>query len=217
MKKVLRWLLVTIGIIALGVSYLVIFHSYQGENFIEVSSNSSIQSLPIKPDANQNAISNKNEIAKEARDLVGTFYDPLKGGQYNIGGKFGFIVCIDVPRIAYGHAGISIADLLQQDYKENPEHYNTEDGMNTPDTPFFFRRVRNVYDFAKGNDLLIEKAKTPEIGDIVFYGKYHATFVTEVYKDGTYDEVEAHPKLIFVQEHKKKEWVPRDVARILGK
>jgi uncharacterized protein YijF (DUF1287 family) len=215
MKKLIKRAAIVLAIPLLILIYLLIFHSYKGDEFTTASAGSSTLDLPLQPDINQNGISNKDEISEEGRKLVGTLYDPLKGSIYNIGGKMGFIVCIDVPRIAYGHAGISLTNLLAEDYKNNPEHYDTEGGINTPETPFFFRRVRNVYDFAKGNDLLIEKAKTPEVGDIVFYGRYHATLVTAVHEDGTYDEVEAHPKLIFVKEHKNKEWIPRDVARIL--
>ncbi|TFB24264.1 DUF1287 domain-containing protein [Filobacillus milosensis] len=215
MKKIHKIIFAGTGIMTLGLLYLFSFHSYHGESFVDASSSSSTDNLPINTDANQNGISNKEEISNEASQLVGTLYDPLKGGIYNVGGKLGFIVCIDVPRIAYGHAGISLADLLEQDYQRSPEHYDAEGGINTPETPFFFRRVRNVYDFAKGNDLLIEEVETPEVGDIVFYGQYHATLVTAVHEDGTYNEVEAHPKLIVVKEHKNKKWIPRDVARIL--
>ncbi|HEX7064178.1 MAG TPA: DUF1287 domain-containing protein, partial [Bacillales bacterium] len=151
----------------------------------------------------------------KAESLVGTLYDPLKGAFNNIGGRMGFIVCIDVPRIAYADAGLYFQQLLTEDYRENPDHYNTENGINTPATNYFFRRVRNVYDFAKGNGLLIEKAAQPKVGDIVFYSQFHATLVVGVYPDGTYDEVEADPDLIFVKEHHHKKWEPRDVARIL--
>jgi uncharacterized protein YijF (DUF1287 family) len=215
MKKLIKIAAIILAIPLLALTYLFIFHSYKGDEFTTAAAGSSTIQLPIQPDNNQNGISNKDDISKEGRNLVGTLYDPLKGSIFNVGGRMGFIVCIDVPRIAYGHVGISLANLLEEDFKNHPEHYDTEGGINTPDTPFFFRRVRNVYDFAKGNDLLIKKAKTPEVGDIVFYGRYHATLVTAVHDDGTYDEVEAHPKLIFVKEHKNKEWTPRDVARLI--
>ncbi|RDI47983.1 DUF1287 domain-containing protein [Falsibacillus pallidus] len=217
MKK-RKWMTAAGGVVLVGISllaYIYLFHSYGGSFYTDASMKSDESSLELKSDANGNGISNKDEIAQEAEKLAGTLYDPLKGGVNNTGGKLGFIVCIDVPRIAYGKAGISLAGLLQEDYAKHPERYQTEGGANTPDTPYFYRRVRNVYDFAEGNGLIIKKAEKPQVGDIVFYGRYHATLVTAVHADGTYNEVEAHPKLIIVQEHKRKKWTPRDVARIL--
>ncbi|MFD2045457.1 DUF1287 domain-containing protein [Ornithinibacillus salinisoli] len=214
--KIIRTTSILIGIFIVIVGYFFIFHSYNDDQYTSYVDNSTQMEnqFSLTSDTNKNGITNEVEITSNARDLVGTLYDPLKGSFYDIGGKMGFIVCIDVPRIVFGQAGISLAQLLRDDFEESPEHYETDEGSNTPDTPFFYRRVRNVYDYAKGNDLLIRQADTPQIGDIVFYGRYHATLVTYVHEDGTYDEVEAHPKLIFVKEHKKKEWQPRDVARL---
>ena len=217
MKRIVRFMGwgALAAIIAIG--YLYMFHSYKGSLFTAISANPSEPSdaLSLNGDANGNGMANKKEIAAQAEKLSGTLYDPLKGGFNNAGGKMGFIVCIDVPRIAYGKAGISLADLLKEDYSKHPERYENSGGSNTPNTPYFYRRVRNVYDFAEGNGMLIKNAETPQVGDIVFYGRYHATLVTAVFDDGTFNEVEAHPKLIFVQEHTRKKWKPRDVARIL--
>lgn len=55
------------------------------------------------------------------------------------------------------------------------------------------------------------------MGDIVFYSRYHATLVVDVHSDGTYDEVEADPDLVFVKEHHHKKWSPKDVARFFTK
>lgn len=86
---------------------------------------------------------------------------------------------------------------------------------NTPASRFFFRRVRNIYDYCKGNNKLIRNCKVPKIGDLVFYSRWHVAMVTEVYKDGTYNEIEASPWTFFTVEHKNKKWVPKDVGRIL--
>ncbi|MFX3616920.1 MAG: DUF1287 domain-containing protein [Sporolactobacillus sp.] len=166
-------------------------------------------------DANNNGRSNRQDIVTGADHLVGILYDPLKGGYGDLGWKMGFIVCIDVPRIAYAHAGISLDQLLKEDYDRHPAHYHTQGGMNTPATPFFYRRVRNVYDYAKTNGLLIRKTVKPRTGDIVFYSRYHATLVVGTHADGTYDEVEANPEQIVVRKHLHKKWKPRDVARLL--
>ncbi|MCQ2010176.1 DUF1287 domain-containing protein [Sporolactobacillus sp. STSJ-5] len=167
-------------------------------------------------DANENGKSNKQDVVSEAKRLVGVLYDPLKGGHGNIGGKMGFIVCIDVPRIAYADAGISLDQLLKADYARHPGHYETQGGTNTPATPYFYRRVRNVYDYARGNGQLVRHASTPKVGDIVFYSRYHATLVIGTHKDGTYDEVSASPKKIYTRETLHKKWKIRDVARLLN-
>ena len=221
-KWVKCFLIVALSLFVIGVggfAYLYFFHGYHGTQKITMGEDidgDGITNLK-DTDADGDGISNKEEITAKANSLVGTLYDPLKGGYGNIGSKLGFIVCIDVPRIAYANAGIYFQALLTKDFEAHPEHYDTQNGMNTPKTPYFFRRVRNVYDYAKGNGLLIYNNSTPEVGDIVFYGRYHATIVVKVNKDGTYDDVEAHPKLIFVQKHTHKEWQPRDLARILPK
>ncbi len=41
------------------------------------------------------------------------------------------------------------------------------------------------------------------------------SFVSEVHKNGTYDEIEASPLTFFTLEHKNKKWVAKDVGRIL--
>jgi uncharacterized protein YijF (DUF1287 family) len=167
-------------------------------------------------DANNNGKSNKQDLVSGAKSLVGVLYDPLKGGHGNIGGKLGFIVCIDVPRIAYADAGISLDQLLKNDYTQHPDHYQTQGGTNTPATPYFYRRVRNVYDYARANGMLVSNAEKPKVGDIVFYSRYHATLVVGTHKDGTYDEVSASPEKIYTRENLHKKWKVRDVARLLN-
>lgn len=168
-------------------------------------------------DANGNGKSNQQDLIDGAKQLVGVLYDPLKGGHGNIGGNMGFIVCVAVPRIAYADAGISLDQLLKNDFAHHPDHYQTQKGTNTPATPYFYRRVRNVYDYARNNGQLVANATYPKVGDIVFYSRYHATLVVGTYSDGTYDEVEASPKQVYVRDHVHKKWKKRDVARLLNK
>ncbi|EST11499.1 DUF1287 domain-containing protein [Sporolactobacillus laevolacticus] len=231
MKKRYKYLIVGFGVIlvfSLSMIYLYLFHGFHDNQlftgdadhdrminqFDADADGDGIANLKDH-DANNNGRSNMQDIVSGAKRLTGVLYDPLKGGHGNIGGRMGFIVCIDVPRIAYADAGIYLDQLMKDDYERHPDHYQTQKGTNTPATPYFYRRVRNVYDYAKANKMLIRKAGTPKVGDIVFYSRYHATLVVGVHSDGTYDEVEAHPKLIFVQEHKHKKWRPKDVARLL--
>lgn len=228
MKKFINILVIFFALIILFSGYILVFHSYHAKssdakdfdhdhiiNVLDKDIDGDGISNLQDSDANGDGVKNKPQIVAAAKQLVGTLYDPLKGEYGNIGGKLGFIVCIDVPRLAYNQAGISFKQLLTNDFNNHPEHYQTEHGLNTPKTPFFFRRVRNVYDYAKGNQKLIKNAETPKVADIVFYGRYHATLVTAVYADGTYDEIEADPNYIFVVDHHHKKWVPRDVARLL--
>lgn len=142
MKRWLKRLAVGVGIVVVFafacLGYLYVFHGYHGKFTVNGDTNGISMKNFHNPDINGNGVSNKREIVSEAKDLVGTLYDPLKGSLYDIGGRMGFVVCIDVPRIAYGQAGIDFKQLLTKDYREHPEHYNTEQGMNTPSTPFFF-------------------------------------------------------------------------------
>lgn len=190
-------------------------HDHISNEFDNDTDGDSIDNLK-DADANNNDKSNKQDVVSEAKRLVGVLYDPLKGGHGNIGGKMGFIVCIDVPRIAYANAGISLDQLLKADYARHPSHYETQGGTNTPATPYFYRRVRNVYDYARANGMLVRQAAKPKVGDIVFYSRYHATLVIGTHKDGTYDEVSASPEKIYTRDNLHKKWKIRDVARLLN-
>ena len=123
-------------------------------------------------------------------------------------------MCFDVPRIAFKNSGICFEPLLKEDYKKHPSFYDTENGNNTPATPFFFRRVRNLYSFCRANEMLITGCETPKPCDVVFYGRYHISLVSEVHNDGTFNEIEAAPWTVFTVEHKNKKWKPMDVGRL---
>jgi uncharacterized protein YijF (DUF1287 family) len=208
------------------IAYLWLFHSYT----------SPLRSHPIEPsdtctpvakarpagsdgrnvpDADGDGIDDASDIARNARGLLGIGYDFSQGKFDNLGGRLGLVVCVDVPRLAYAGAGISLEKLLKDDFAAHPSHYDTDGGRNTPASPFFGRRVRNLYVYCHGNGCLIEKCGEPKVGDLVFYGRVHVALVVEVHGDGTYDEIEAAPAALVVAEHRHKRWVARDVGRIL--
>lgn len=133
-------------------------------------------------------------IVGEARNLVGLWYDPLQGYLHDIGGRSGFIVCMDVPRLAYRNAGTSLRRLLEADYAAHPDHYGKHDGR--PGDPYFDRRARNLYTYCKFNGCL-DTTGPPEPGDVVFMSHgpngwiSHIALVSETAPDGSYRVVEA--------------------------
>lgn len=143
-------------------------------------------------------------LAERARELVGTPYDPLMGMYGDIGASAGFIVCSDVPNIAYGLAGFSLRRMLERDFARSPSAYDTRDG-NRPGNPFFHRRARNLYAYFAGNGRIAPPSALPSVGDLVFYrsrpGGYisHVALVTEVTGDG-YRIVESAPKTLWARE-----------------
>lgn len=143
-------------------------------------------------------------VIESARSLRGTPYDPLMGMHGDIGGKAGFIVCSDVPNIAYGLNGYSWKEVLENDYKINSNFYNSQNG-NKPGNPYFHRRARNLYSYFKANNRLRNQDYTPNVGDLVFYRKNkhgfiaHVTLVSEVTETG-YKLMESAPKTLIAQE-----------------
>jgi len=227
-RKLIRFTVFGLILLFFAVVYILAFHTYRQkpteqldydhDGIINVKDNDidgdGTDNLTDK-DSDGDGIDNMTDIISNTRDLKGILYDQLQGRLNNIGGKFGLIVCIDVPRIAYANAGIYIEKLMNEDYKANKTKYDSRNGTNTPNTQFFFRRVSNLFVYCRNSNKLIEKCLVPRIGDIVFYGTGHVTLVSDVHNDGTYDELETHPGTIVVIEHKNKKWVPRNVGRIL--
>jgi uncharacterized protein YijF (DUF1287 family) len=166
-----------------------------------------------------------NEVIAEARKLKGIMYDPLQGKYNNIGGKLGFIVCIDIPLLAYQNADYSIKKVMEEDFKTHPEHYDTKD-WNIPQNPFFHRRARNLYDYCKGTNRLIPLDQRPKNGDVVFYTKKqdgiisHIALITKAENNGSYWVIESAPETILSKEttNKKVEargWIPISFGRII--
>lgn len=195
--------------------YLLIFHTYKEDeqlSFQLTSKNIDFSNQDIDGDG----INNIEDIIGNAREMKGVMYEYLQGKHDNIGRKLGFLVCIDIPSIAYKKAGIDFEYLLKEDYKKNSNYYSYENGINTPSTSFFFRRTRNLYSYCKANNKLILKCKKPKPGDLIFYGQVHISMVSQVNEDGTYNEIENAPWTVFTIEHKNKDWIPIDVGRILN-
>lgn len=143
-------------------------------------------------------------VIESSRSLNLVPYDPLMGMYENIGGRLGFIVCSDVPNIAYGMAGYSLETLLRESYKKNQKFYDSSNG-NNPSNPFFHRRARNLYSYFKSIQSLMPTSYQPKPGDLVFYRKTangyiaHVALVTEADENG-YKLMESAPKTILAQE-----------------
>jgi len=214
--KTIKILATIILFVVLLIAYILVFHTYHdfSESSITMSANIDFS----KNDIDGDGVTNIEDIVYNARDMKGVMYEYLQGDYNNIGKKLGFLVCIDIPNIAYKKAGIDFENLLRKDYKVNKNFYSYENGINTPVTSFFFRRTRNLYSYCKANNKLIRKYKFPKAGDLIFNkAKTHISMVTEVHDDGTYNEIENAPWTVFTVEHKNKVWIPKDIGRILNK
>jgi hypothetical protein len=143
-------------------------------------------------------------VVSNAKLLSGTPYDPLMGMHGNLGAAVGFIVCSDVPNIAYGLAGFSLQSMLERDFKLHPAAYNTTNG-NKPGNPYFHRRARNLYAYFEANGRALPPETNPKVADLVFYrhnpNSYvsHIALVTAVSSAG-YRVMESAPETIFAQE-----------------
>lgn len=144
------------------------------------------------------------KVIKNARSLIGAPYDPFMGKYNNIGAKLGFMVCTDVPNIAFGLSGYSLKKQLAEHFKINPNAYHTANG-NNPSNPYFHRRARNLYAYFNSVGRLAPTGYQPSVGDPVFYRRSskgwinHVALVTSV-SDESYQVVESAPKTVFVQE-----------------
>lgn len=146
-----------------------------------------------------------DQVLDNARSLIGTLYDPFMGQHNNIGGRLGFIVCSDVPNIAYGLSGLSLETILRNDFKIHPAFYNSSNG-NTPGNPYFHRRARNLFSYFKANNRLYDAKSKPKVGDLAFYKKAtdqiitHVALVSSVNLNG-YTVIESAPKTLVASEN----------------
>jgi uncharacterized protein YijF (DUF1287 family) len=163
------------------------------------------------------------KVVKAARRLRGTFYDPFQGKHGNIGRRIGFIVCSDVPVIAYGNAGYSLQKMLREDFRIHPEHYDARNS-NVPSNPFFHRRARNIFAYCRGNDRLLPPSAAPRLGDVAFYKRHrqgfvsHIALVSSVDDDGSYLLVEAAPLItreVAPKSIKDRGWIHLGFGRIV--
>jgi uncharacterized protein YijF (DUF1287 family) len=162
-------------------------------------------------------------VVSEARKLIGIWYDPLKGQLGNLSGRLGFIVCMDVPVIAYRNAGASLRRLLEADYAVHPEHYDPRDG-GKPGDPFFHRRARNLYSYCK-NIGRLDMAGPPRPGDVVFMSRKpkssitHIALVSRVEPNGQYLVVEASTygtREVRSEDLARRGWLFRGFGEVLG-
>lgn len=144
------------------------------------------------PLARDDAEGVRRRIAAEARAMRGLPYDPFMGRYGDPLGRWGFVVCIDVPVRAYRAAGVSLPDILKESAWAHPDWFKIDPG-NSPRDPFFTRRVRNYHDLFSRHPAL-EAADSPQPGDLAFFGRWHIGLVTEAGSDGRWKAVEATPR-----------------------
>lgn len=143
-------------------------------------------------------------LIKNASALKGTPYDPLMGMYGNIGADLGFIVCSDVPNIAYGLSGYSLKKALALDFAKNPAAYNSKNG-NTPKNPYFHRRARNLHAYFKSIGQLMPNSYKPGVGDLVFYKNPQKDYISHVAlvsytSKNEHKVIESAPRTILAQE-----------------
>lgn len=157
------------------------------------------------PAANAIGLPPSELVVANARRLAGTPYDPLMGRYGNVGAKAGFIVCSDVPNIAYGLSGFSLKRMLEDDCRKNPSAYNNISEDNKPGNPYFHRRARNLYAYFKNNNRLFSSASVPRVGDLAFYSRgstgyvSHVALVTEL-REKDYAVIESAPETVIARE-----------------
>jgi len=183
MKEKMKKLAVIIIISAIIISNITVYClGYYGE-----------RNFSILPDKLPSA----EDVVRNARILKNVPYDYAMGKFNDIGSKLGFIVCSDVPNIAYGLSGYSLKSMLENDFRRNPAAYNTSNG-NMPGNPFFHRRARNLHAYFRNRNLLIPPSTLPKTGDLAFYhwtpNGYisHVALVTEVHENN-YKLMESAP------------------------
>jgi len=130
-----------------------------------------------------------DDVLLSARDLLGTFTDPLHGQYGNLLGRAGFVVCVDVPVTAWLRAGVPFPALLRASAAAHPEWFAL-DAQNRPDDANFVRRTRNYRAlFTHHPDLVVDAR--PHLADWAFYGETHVALVSAV--DGAgYTVIEAY-------------------------
>lgn len=143
-------------------------------------------------------------LIQNASKLKGALYDPLMGMHGNIGADLGFMVCSDVPNIAYGLSGYSLKLALAKDYKKNPSVYDSRDG-NNPGNPYFHRRARNIYAYFKSIGQLMPSSYNPSVGDLAFYKNTKNGYIAHIAlvigeTEAGYKLIESAPKTVLVQE-----------------
>ncbi|MDD2720599.1 MAG: DUF1287 domain-containing protein [Gallionella sp.] len=159
MRIVIRFIL--LGIAFGGVVYAIGYHGQRSFQY----------PLAVLPEV--------SNVVKAAKELSGTPYDPLMGAHGNIGATAGFIVCSDVPNLAYGLAGYSLQTMLERDFKVHPNAYNTANG-NVPGNPYFHRRARNLFSYFQANGRALPPDAIPKVGDLAFYQHDPKSYVTHV-------------------------------------
>lgn len=146
------------------------------------------------------------EVVAAARSIEGTLYDPLKGSAGDLGGTLGFVVCTDVCVIAYKKCGVSISDMLVEDFRRSPEAYDPRGDNGDPESPYFSRRARNIFVMCRNRDRLLPEGARPRAADLVFFekspgsGVAHIALVGDVAADGSYSVIEAAPSIVLVAE-----------------
>lgn len=103
---------------------------------------------------------------------------------------------VQARRFAASPTGMSLRRLLEADYAAHPETYGPEDGK--PGDPFFHRRARNLFTYARNNGRLRLQGP-PRLGDVVFLSRRpqgmitHVAQVSRVEPDGRYAVIELSP------------------------
>lgn len=146
------------------------------------------------------------DVVAAARSIEGTLYDPLKGAAFDVGGTLGFVVCTDVCVIAYQKCGVSIADMLVEDFRRSPESYDPSGQNDDPESPYFSRRARNIFAMCRHRSWLLPEGVRPRAADLVFFekspgsGVAHIALVGDVAADGSFSVIEAAPSIVLVAE-----------------
>ncbi len=141
------------------------------------------------PDGDADGVPDPEDVLLAARDLLGTFTDPLHGQYGDLLGRAGFVVCVDVPVTAWLRAGVPYPALLRVSAAAHPDGFAL-DADNRAADPNFVRRTRNFLALFRHHPELTLDTR-PRPGDWAFYGETHVALVAAV--DGAgYTVIEAY-------------------------
>ncbi len=141
-------------------------------------------------DSDNDGIKDAEEAAIHGKSMEGIPTDYLMGKYFNVLGRIGRVVCVDVPIQSYLMAGASFPALLKRSAASHPDWFEIDES-NKPENEFFYRRVRNYYDLFTHHPGL-EIDHSPRVGDWAFYGRGHVALVVWVGEAGKYFAMEAY-------------------------
>lgn len=171
-----------IVLISLFILSCFIIYTLYNVNYIKhnmyTNSDFNIETYKSNIDMDNDNIDDQTDILNNVRKYINT-KPKYKSKYYNTGyPNDSYGVCTDVVGFGLKDAGYDLMELVNNDIKNNPSHYNIE----TIDKNIDFRRVRNLLVYFSNNSISlttnINDIKSWQGGDIVIF-KNHIGIVSD--------------------------------------